>query len=755
MITIDPEFFTATSVPNLSNLLTLNLDVRQPGVNAAPAPVWFECLTVNGSVASGPAAGEVYDPKTHRIIYEWRFGDDDNARPSIADVLNIPEEWKDLNTAQGREAAHVFKTGRAEAYEVTCYAYEPATQRFGSETVQIQIGDADEIFAGDKTIIFNPGGVADASAFPDAVEVTSNWGAVKAARSGAGDKRILIAPGVSLSEQLFRDDRWDNIRIGPLDPLGPKFILNAPDPGAFDFTETLIHDADPDASELVIYGARCLGDWDSATQTGKPLDPFYFRKFTDGSPNNMYSVLFSNCEFDGWRLVSAPTVVGSDVALQVVHECVVTNWQDYGVQGSTTRRSTADLGCSIFQNPDGLSGGFKNALHAAHGCVRDFGGVGQSLIISACDLFSRNGWFPGTSGTDLQPTIRINTNGVRGAKAFVNRVVAEGTIALTEQNANNTDVAVNVVFDMLITIRGAKGMFEVIWNTYGGVTLRNWLAVQLDAPTAARNFGSLVNLDTRSTSAEGRRAPVEIFNVTVVDLRGDALVGGIDFEIISTIDSGNGTFENLTIGNNILHEPFRTGVPNASAPVDIATVLPGVVSRDRGPRYGFLQEGGGSSVLLVNIAPGDSLPEIPYADIKTTLHNAADVDDGVPTDFAYWQANLGLRSGLSIHTGGYGNATTYHAHRGEFEVIRTATGIQIRNTSTRIWQAGLSWSLSLDRTSVLPDFNPAFDTRGATIPLPKATGTSTALTGDPAMPSPRYDLLGVLRNDPQAGAVLG
>ncbi len=104
-----PRTVAAQGGDDYTEALTVTLaPVVQPGVNAAPSPVWFEVADVTGCEAGNPGAGEARIPKFHNLTYVWDFGDAANATPSTAAALRMPAAWKDINRGYGMQAVHVY-----------------------------------------------------------------------------------------------------------------------------------------------------------------------------------------------------------------------------------------------------------------------------------------------------------------------------------------------------------------------------------------------------------------------------------------------------------------------------------------------------------------------------------------------------------------------------------------------------------------------------------------------------------------------
>ena len=722
-----------------SDELTLTLARQEIGVNAAPFGIWFECTSVSGCAAAGPAGGAVYDPQFHDIVYVWDFGDAANAVPATA--LNLPDAWKDVNRACGRRVAHVFND--PGTYTVTCHAYEPATRRFGSKTISVTIGDPATVFPASRTIIFNPAAIPLSGYGITGYTETSTWAATIAARNAiaAQTARILIAPGVILdlaaegsAWHLAYQRTWKNIRIGALDPAGARPVIRtfwekkhgvAPYYGTAD---CLIFDDRHDASECLLYGLDCRSYWNSTEQRGKATRPFGGTRSAGGTD---FAFVLHRCAFDGFDVVAPHDPAAGETLYYICSDTSVTNWRDYGLH-APSHVQAAFIAVSAAHNVDALSGGPKNWVTNRHGPLRDFGA--DDLFISVCDFFTRTGWFPGTNNyADVQHALRINTNGNLGIRASIDRLAAEGAIAMAEQN--NTGVAVNIVFDKVLVAIGARQPEYHGWNIrHGGVTVRNVLNVKLDVPSFQHGLASWFELQGSASSAEALAAPMQGYDCTSVDLRGEASASGAGSPLQWNDEDDD--FADVTFENNILHEPNRAPAVIPDGPVDTATVLAGWAARDKGPRFGFRAVEG---TLATAVAPGNAMPEIPYSAIgQSTVPYGT--DGSAATDRTYWEANLG--PGTTIMTNYH-----YSAEFGELSVTLSDTGVTITNTSPYSWAAG-SFALRLDRPAAVPGFDPQYDCTGMTVPLARPqTGTpdSAAIDDGDVGPSAYDDLLGAER----------
>jgi len=735
-----------------SNDLTLTATHEVVSVNANPATVWFEVTSVTGADADSPGPGP-RDPQYHDILYQWDFGDAANATPTTP--LNMPDEWKDLNKGYGREVCHVYNDGGT--HSVTVYAYEPATRRFGSLTFDVVIEDANTVFAGDKTIIFNPDNLADVSAFPSANVVTTTWEDARAARDAKGqtDCRLLIAPGVTLIDtQLALVLGWSNCRIGGLDPAVKPVIQM--DTAQHTGNASIIRDWEDDNREFVLYGLDFRGPWDAATETGRILDPFSIRK---SSYDGNFAVLYNRCNFSGFEALRGCFLFGTTQnTYHVWNDCDITNWQNYGIfSGQKGRPKTAVIGCAVHQHEDALSGGLKDKGYNQHGPVRDT--RSPHVYISVCDLFSRNGWSHGGTDdagylvTSDQPALRINTNGEAGKSSYVDRVAAEGYLNYEEQNSSKIDRPGNHVLDKVLQVLGSRGNLQFgVQTRFGGTTIRNMLGIKLNLPEAVSTTFQRFLHATNEDGAPDNDEEVAVYNATLLDLRNDTNARDSNVAIYHGPDElfgNNGDFSNLVLENNVFVQPNRTGVNRDDEPLDLTTPVPGFTPRHKGPAWNFLPY---QTSLAAPVSGAGGTLDIPYADIKDTRANRGEVDDGSPTNQTYWQANEGAdtRHRVAINAN---NATTFHADTGDIAVDFGVSGITITNNSGTDWNGGDLFILRLDRSSLLAPFDPQFNSQGQTIPLAVPLAGSAALGSGNAGKQAYDDLL--LRVRPDLGGHSG
>ena len=694
-------------------------------------------------------------------MYLWNFGDAANAAP--ATPLNMPARWKDTNIGTGRRVAHVFNDP-ADPYTVTCYAYEPATRRFGSQTITVTVADPNTYFADGRTIIYNPGLTANTSAYPNAT-VVETASALQSARNALGltTARMLMAPGsvMTFDETAsgLTTSVSSNWRMGPLEPDNPsRPSLVAVDRDGIGSGSAFLQDRGDNCAEIAFYGLDFVGEWDSATETGRAISPFFVLKSTASIAQHLF--MSHRCTFDG--LDGVEPLIGGQAGVTFYHmlsDTAVTNWRNYGFlpgSGSTSETIySAVVGCSIAQHVDALSGGNKIGIYNNHGAIRDTGS--DHLFVSVCDLFSRNGWSAGfvhngLTTTDDQPGLRINTTGVAGTASQVDRVACEGSILLTEQNSTSIDVPGNHVFDKVLLVGNSRTNSSLLNCTFGGTTVRNTLAIMPNVSAAAdtTRLETFMLFNNASGSAENGPAGVRAQNITGLDLRTDAQASDLT---VALVGDGLQAFPVAIFENNLFHQPDRSGTtPVSGGTIDLANLLDGYAPRHKGPRYNFLHQYG---TLGSTVSGSGGTLTVPYSSVTDQVYNFNLTDTGTQTDQAYWQAIEGTDTLHVLQLTGFGGAQ-YHADRGDIAVAFGATDITITNTSGEDWAIGTTWYLRLDRKSLLPAFVSSLNSTITGLPTSAdATDTDTlnlVVTGSKVY----NDLLGAERpatNDTR-GAVL-
>lgn len=738
----NPIIMTQDSTQNYEDVLTLRIVAEQPGVHAAPSAVWFECHSVAGAEAQPPQSATVYDPQYHEITYLWDFGDSANVTPTT--VLNMPDAWKDLNTAYGRRVAHVFNdpSPPGTPYTVTCYAYEPATRRFGSATIKVTVEDPKDTFADGRTIIFDSTGTGDPVNYPTANVQTTWTDAVEARRLLGGQPAvILVAPGEVITydqaSTVVTSTNWYNMRVGPLDPAGarPRFVSNSGRRGGGQ-NDAFFKDNNSTSIEAIFYGLHFQGEWDASKELGPVLRPLYVNK---DSTTYEHLYLLHRCSFDGFEVITSTDRADGVTSYFMANDTYVTNWQNYGFivghNNVTSGAQSAIVGCSIAQHPDALSGGKKNGgFYNNHGPVRDYNS--DHLFVSCCDLFSRNGWsqggqWRGYSVTGDQACIRINTGANPGKFSVLDRVALEGHVWMEDSSSRRPHIPGNHLMDRVLQSLGPKSnLAEAILALHGGLTIRNLYAFVHDAPPASsEKLFRFIGSNNKNGAADNGPAGVRVYNSTFIDMRTDTNTTGLTVVPFSDLAGSTAfPFDEQIIENNVDFQPNRSTAVIADGPMDLDQPIEGFLTRHKGPRFNFLHV---ENIFSAQVAQGGSL-FVPYSMITETQFNLGGVVDGPATNLAYWKATEGSDTAHQFqYDPPSGSDRMYFAQQGEIGVTFGPSGVTITNLSGEDWAAGRRWRLQLDRSSRLPVYDLQFDVSGRTLPLPGLNVNSPARkTGD-------------------------
>lgn len=748
--------FSMTDAGAGAGELTLTLGTPEtPGVNAAPTQAWFEVTNVDGATAGTPTA--TYDPRFHEILYIWTFDDAANSAPTTA--LNAPNIWKDTNKAYGRRVAHVFND--PGTYTVTCYAYEPATQKFGSKTTSVTIGDPATVFPTTQTIIYDPANGNWSTPYPGA-DIRTTWGGVESALTALAatdtPARVLFADDFTIGDRLVLDN-WFNFRIGPAQGVTPT-IFSESGSGS-NRTGAPLRDQNGICRELVAYGIAFQGEWDSTKETGRIRPLIEINKDTFSGAD--HQMMLHRCTVDGFHEVENLSSNNSDTPMRgVVSDTHITNWSNFGTVsrgGGSLNTYFAVLGSSIAQHVDALSGGAKNGVYNQHGSWRDYG-VGYAYV-SASEFFARSGWSSGGQGVGIyagysitsdQPCIRMNTNGGADRWSYLDRVTCEGKLGYVEASLASDSVPGNHVIDKLLVVTGSRHLGGMIDVGHGGMTIRNALGIQLESDRSFSGAGmeGMIYVNS-SAGAANDDAGIRAYNNTLVDLRHSAyqtnpapLYGA----------QGGNDFSTKVVENNIRLAPGVTNSDTTDGPLDLSTPIAGFAPRHKGPRIGFHHEEG---TFANTVSGSGEVLEVSYAEVKDTIYNRANADDGTPTTQAYWQAIESTHTDHSIMV--EGSAYKYAlASKNEIAVEFTdPDNIRIFNNSGSDWNAGTTWRLKLDRKSMLPDFQPEWTSVGKTVPLARPLAGSAAVDSGDAGARAHDDWCGDPRPESgnERGALLG
>lgn len=567
---VQGAFTDAGSVPEWgqSNVASVSIFQVTPGELVAPVGIWFEATNISGFSVDEPAQGEVYDETAHAITWIWDFDDLGTFETS----LNMPQDWKNKSAGYGKKAYHVFDT--PGIYNVRVWGVD-RNGVTGEQIVPVEVLDPNAVYPSIRTIcVSNQGNFTGA---PSGANLVTSLGAARSAANSLGQTgRILLRAGETFQEKMDIDDPMRNCRIGSFG-AGPKPVLTPPPPASSDNTANIfVFRNGNQVADSAFYGLRFQGEWDAATETGDPRGRGIFYSTHNGID---FTSLVYQCEFDGMgaQLFSPPTST-RDHTIGCV-DCDVTNWQDYGVWfGSglpNYRENTrfALVGCAVHQKQNACRGGQgKIGLSNAHGPFRHVDTM--QGVIASCDFYSANSWVSG-----VQPCLRIaqaDSSNPGGYFVNINRIVCEGGAigGIDGQNGNTTELPGNHVIDKFLFISDYSS-FGGFSCAFGGTTLRNGMIVRLSMNYQSATPLTFLNFGLDGTDAGNRNTPVDIHNVTFLNLHNEQVS-----EPLRQIDN----FLNATVENNIYHEPNIPSPNTADGPLDLSTDIPGVTPRNLGER---------------------------------------------------------------------------------------------------------------------------------------------------------------------------
>ncbi|MEM1361676.1 MAG: PKD domain-containing protein [Pseudomonadota bacterium] len=478
----------------------------------APDAIFFRASVQQEGVAESRDVTR-YDPSYHQLRYAWDFGDTGAASDK---VVNLPRAHNNLNTAHGKEVAHVFQ--RAGRYDVRCTVHGP-DGLIGEDVLRVSVDDPTRVFAGDRTVLLDPTGAGDPEKYPQA-RVVRDWDqAFTAAPAGpTGVSRLLIRRGFRYTRTQTQRLTWQNgsLHIGAFGEGPPPVIDLIGGEMVFDVAGNFNDD-------VVFSGLDLQGPWNAATETGavggRRLNGI--RSFH----GNQRMVLINDCLFSGFDtalwLIDDPD--NPDASAFTLNNSTITNWANYGIYTGVNMGSfIAVLGSNISQMPEALQGGGpKDGTRNDHGPVR-IAGTGF-FHMDACDLFSRNGWTRLAEVPADQPCLRWNTNARPGSRGIVSRTAMEGgftIVGLRDENGNGPRFLSNLVMEKCLLV-GTATTISAIALQFTGQTVRNNIIIMPDVPSAAIDWQAMIQ-GQNGQNAEGQMnptAPVEVYSNTLIQKR--------------------------------------------------------------------------------------------------------------------------------------------------------------------------------------------------------------------------------------------
>lgn len=552
-----------------SSGVTAQINILSRSVTqVAPEGFAFD-ISVDGFDTSGPAAGEVYDPRLHDLYYYWDFGD---SYAFQAPEKLVPEN-RTSHKAYGPKVAHVYR--RPGTYDVSCLVIEPESGKRAVASLRINVGDPEALFAGANTLYVD--GQSNWTSAPAGARVFRDFGeAVRAAHS-AGElqpQRIMLARGQTFDASglpsIGRNTAAPSFCIVASEGSGAKPVVNLTNSGFF--WEYKAGQGAP--KDFWAQNIDFVGSWNATTQSGGRRDAFFLRE------NPPVQFLLDQCSFSGFNLALHVFPVDSPLAPSnpyvFVNDTHITNWRSAAVFGRDF--NCVLLGNKLAQHTDALSG-YRDSGNNLISAVRLV--TVDTAIIAQNDFFSRTGWFQNTPGIyTTQPCLRMNTRVNEGSFFSVTGNAMEGGFALVElQNSEGQDGrAVNAIFEKNVLI-GSHDTSRIFGIGYGGTTIRNNLGIIPNAPTYSVPKTHFVTYSGRGTNAANRNAPQKVYNNSFISLVSPANAANAANHVMGTTGDPS-IFARVHVDNNINHQPAQ-GV-TGDGPFDAPVLWP--------PRYTHYQD---------------------------------------------------------------------------------------------------------------------------------------------------------------------
>ena len=676
------------------SLGSVQIDVIAPETVTAPAGIFLEATNIADFAVPEDTVPGNYDPSYHELHFTWRV--DGSPLAQFTAPQNMLDSWNDPNIAYGKKVAFHFPD--PGTYRVDLEVRDSnGTRGFASETITVI--HADDAYPGNRTVCFsNASSETWAGETPGCLRATSFAQLQSAVNNATSPLRILFKRGQTVpsgqmtgllannsGEWLNHVDAWGT---------GAKPVIECP----LNTTAFRVLGPSSPVTQFTCANIDFRGEWDAQTQTGKQgSSPFSFNT----NPQDCFYTI-SQCDFTGLRSVGLSTN-SSRMNSVVVADCVMTNWQDYGIYIANGAGNFACIGSRLTQNVDAGNGHSfgKNWMFNQHGPLR----VADSglIYVTISDFFSRDGWSSLPPDQADQPCMRLNQNGVAAVKTNINRVVCEGggnQIALSGQDSGTQENPGNHLIDKALLISSTKTWESFILAEFGGTTVRNVIGLQLDAPDyhTGNGWQGAVKLRTQVPGPGNLDRPMQVYGNTWINLRSAANDPGDSW--VSVNDTSG--FFNVTDENNILYAPNLDTPVNSSLPLGLSQAISDVVPRYKGVQY--------------------------YPDAWTAAASGGNVPNGGSVSFtypagtnqAYWQSRPGTDTLDVFRDGNAIGGNNYYAEDGTISVAFTGSAIVVTNTSGATWTRTAK-QLKLDFKSALPTITDQYDQSSLPVPLPRPT----------------------------------
>lgn len=509
-------------------------------LEVAPDGVFFRASVRDRNVAEARNRQE-YDPSFHACTYVWSFGDPGAASDK---VVNVPAAHNDLDCAFGKEVGHVFT--RPGTYTVTCAVHGPEGF-IGSAETTLSVRDPDEVFAGEATILLDPGGTGDPATYPEAIVVTTleearaaleappDDGEAEAEAEAPEPRRLLLRRGIALDYDatLGLSDIHANLFLGTYG-TGPRPVISA---GAqIDADTRFIYAGRPFRGDMVVQGLDLRGPWDVIAETGLRLigiDMVDAALAEDAPPNPRMAVV-DDCLLSGYDLaIYLPQHLPAGAITNThINNCLITDWAAYAVYaGDLGDGAVSITGTAMAQNPDAPSGGSQAiGVGNSQGPLRT--AKRGRIYCAASDFFSRCGWSQIEGLPADQPCLRWNTHMEPGASGHFERCAFEGgnfvVTSTHSEGGNPPRPPGNFVLEKSLVVGTATTYQLVSWET-NGATFRNNLLIRPDTliPYPSIRWDAAFQMaspdDTPMTAPD---APLRVYSNTYVNLMGASTGAG-------------------------------------------------------------------------------------------------------------------------------------------------------------------------------------------------------------------------------------
>lgn len=700
---------------------TADLVARRGELKVAPEGINFE-VVLDGFDNPGPVdAVNTYDPRFHNIYYFWDFGDPGSV---FTAPQNIPGVHTDANKAYGPIASHTFSA--PGTYTVTCLVIEPSSGKTRLASLEVTVGDADELFAGDQTIFVStdptfaraPAGartVADGLAALQLQETLQNQDGTKMYRTmfDRDVDHVVDDIGGQL-RSAFKNLWWCS---APGAGLPARITCSSSSDKGF-IQDSTSNNAPGKRTDFTFHDLRLEGYFDTRLETmGGPYAAVtpggdVFLSIRGGSYGTYH--IFHNVTATGFNSLFtslAPhSSVDPDTVNVVFNNTTVTNWSNFAVF-EASQGFSAYTGVALIHDTQSVSGNNKGINAVEHGPVRIQ--LAGKCAVDASDMFSRAGWFQNARLIHTpQPCFRWNQAGDPRGKLNMQRSAMEGgsvPLALSRQDANQPGAINNMLVDKT-TLLGGVFTGTLVVTEHSGLTIRNCLAVHTGNRTNAEGaFGlnAFVELKTVETDADYLATPARIYSNTFVNLLNDAddLDGNATTNIVRLQSDVGSNYTNVTEQNNVLHQP-NLGTPDTTyAPLSTAQLFT--------PRYADYRDW-------------------TYPSDRKTL--AADVPNGATVTFAHSEFPDGLSPAGVDETPS--NPRRFHEMVLASDFVSAtfafdAGGVTATNTSGSTWLSGSSVRVGIIGTSlnIRTEYGTPPDSVIAAAPLPGSPAIGAAISG--------------------------